>query len=252
MSKWIHNLSGGPKEYLGRVAQDGEFIEIVPAMKYEFSVDQDLLTDLIAGSVKISADGSTDLAGGPALHVNYLVHEDPTPRDSAGRPIGRNAVTNEGWSYQIQAVEFTTSKLGGYYNRSVAGVDLGFITHKIFDDQGVEITDAQNEGLAVMTQMDWMVNHEIEMIGGQIFHAAPPTGDCRIWITAAPGILNINFGTGGMNMKHVSVGSRVDANGRAAKYLPTTPPGINRFRITMKHDQGLVYTGMILFEMFKP
>lgn len=172
--------------------------------------------------------------------------------DSQGRKITKPAATSIlSGAYQLHAVEFTTSKLNSIYNKNDSGVDLGFSTVKLYKEDGSEITTEGEENLAVKTVVDWMTTHPLEIIGGSLYHAVPPTSDCRMWIVAAPGILNVTFGQGGINLKHVGAGSTVRADGRATKYLPIVPGGINKMRLTFRHSQGLVYNAMMLFELFK-
>lgn len=252
MGLWIHNLSGESKTYQGRPIPAGEFFEIPDNLKSEYRHDFDLLQDLLNGVVVMSLNGIADYVGSPSKQIDFLKEIDPTPRDSTGRPITRRAITNDGWHYQLHQLEFTTAKLNSIYNKDENGNDLGFGTIKLFKEDGSEITDQAEENLAVKTQVDWMTNHEMDIIGGQLYQAAPPAQDCRLWIIAAPGILNLKFGQGGINLKHAPAGGAVNADGRAAKYLPPSPAGINKFRLIFKHPAGFNHNAMMLFELFKP
>lgn len=252
MSKWIHNLTSDEKEYQGRPIAANSYFQIPDNLLVEYRNDLVLLADLVSGAVKMSANGSSDLVGSGSAHIDFLKDVDPTPRDSTGRPITRRAITNDGWHYQLHQLEFTTAKLNSIYNKDENGNDLGFGTIKLFKEDGSEITDQAEENLAVKTQVDWMTNHEMDIIGGQLYQAAPPAQDCRLWIIAAPGILNLRFGQGGINLKHAPAGGAVNADGRASKYLPPSPAGINKFRLIFKHPAGFNHNAMMLFELFKP
>jgi hypothetical protein len=177
----------------------------------------------------------------------------------SGVPLGRAAVTKTGWHFQLHSVEITTAKWNGYYNKKINPVtleltELGYVTYKLYDADRVEITDEANIATAVFTVVDWCVDHEMEIVGVIFTQVAPPTTDVRMWTSAAPGIANVPFGQGGLNLKNIGVGGVVDADGLAAKYMhPTIPmPGINKFRTMLKHDAGVQHTFQLLYKLFKP
>jgi len=180
------------------------------------------------------------------------------PTDREGAMIIRTKAAAAGWSFQLHSLEFTTAKLGGYYNKQVnptTGVetDLGFCTYKLFDPQGVEITSEENEGAAVHTRLDWKVNHDMEVRGTVYTHSANALQDCRLYVIAAPGIANIAFGQGGLNLKHVPGGQAFTAEGGTAKFLSATLPivGVNRFRLLFKHPAGFQHSGQLHFMLYK-
>ena len=75
-----------------------------------------------------------------------------------------------------------------------------------------------------------------------------------MYVIAAPGIADIHFGTGGINLKHFPAGSIGDADGESAKYMHPTNPvaGANKFRLILEHEVGMQHTFQIIFRLFKP
>ena len=246
----VKNTKETADTWVGMMIEPNAYYTIDPIELSRWQTDSKVLTDLGSGDLVFNDDIQDILDPGTA--INLLLQKDPTPRDSTGRPITRRAITNDGWHYQLHCLEFQTSKLGSIYNKDENGNDLGFGSVKLFKEDGSEITLEAEENQAVTTQVDWMTNHEMDIIGGQLYQAAPPVGDCRLWIIAAPGILNLKFGQGGINLKHAPAGGAVNADGRASKYLPPSPAGINKFRLIFKHPAGLQHSAMMLFELFKP
>lgn len=246
----VKNTKTEADSWVGMLIEPNAYYTIEPFELSRWQSSSKVLTDLGSGDLILN-DEIADVTD-VAKAIGLLLGKDPTPRDSTGRPITRRAITNDGWHYQLHCLEFQTSKLNSVYNKDENGNDLGFGSIKLFKEDGSEITLEAEENLAVKTQVDWMTNHEMDIIGGQLYQAAPPVGDCRLWIIAAPGILNLKFGQGGINLKYAPAGGAVNADGRASKYLPPSPAGINKFRLIFKHPAGLQHSAMMLFELFKP
>lgn len=246
----VKNTKAEADSWAGMLIEPGAYYTIQSSELFTWQNAAKVLTDIASGALVMN-DEAADIVD-VATAMNYLLGVDTAPKDSQGRPITKPAVTSIlNGSYQLHALEFQTSKLGSIYNKDENGNDLGFATIKLYKEDGTEITDVADEGLAVKTVVDWMTSHALEIIGGELYHAVAPTGDCRLWIIAAPGILNVKFGQGGINLRHVGAGSTVRADGRATKYLPTSPAGINKMRLILKHEAGLSYNAMMLFELFK-
>ena len=181
------------------------------------------------------------------------------PKDTSDVPLSRTTVTKIGWHFQLHSIEITTAKWNGFHNKKINPItlvisDLGFVTYKLFDASQAQITDEANIADARITQMDWCVDHEMEIVGAIFSQNNAPTTDIYMWTFAAPGIANVPFGQGGLNLKLIGTGGTVDADGKAAKYLHPSIPmaGINKFRTILKHDAGVQHTFQLSYKLFKP
>lgn len=206
----------------------------------------------------LSLDDTTLLGALIAAHVNTPLPYAVPPSDNEDAPIVRLKAAAPGWFFQIHSVEFTTAKFGGYYSKKVNPVtgeetDTFFCTHRIYNAAGDEITSEANQGNAVQTQVDWQVNHDMEIRGSMFTHAEKATQDCRMWVFAAPGIANVPFAIGGLNLRHLPSEEAFTAEGGTAKFLSATVPmaGINKFRLLFKHPAGFQHTGQIHFMLYK-
>ena len=180
-------------------------------------------------------------------------------RDSDGSQLSRSKVTTSGWHFQISPIEVKTCTWQGFHHKVMNPVTLvetesGFVTHKLYDANRVEITDPEQALTAKYTVIDWCTNHELEIVGAILTQASPPETDIYMYTSGAPGILNVPFGTGGINLKCLGIGGVIDADGKAAKYLhPSVPiPGLNKFRTVIVHDVGVVHQFQIIYKLFKP
>lgn len=205
--------------------------------------------DLDNGLVSLS-DDVREYTGDSAWE---MIEDFLDARDASGRKISRGSITIEGWHYQLLSVEVTTSKYGGFYNKDYSGNDLGFVTHKIYDASDVEITSGTNEANAVRTEVWIRPSHDFEAIGGILSQASAPSSDIRLWVTGLPGVANIKFATGGVNLKHSGTSPYRVTDGRAAKYLQyiSAYPDANAFKLVLKHDAGVHHTFQLHLEIFK-
>jgi hypothetical protein len=206
----------------------------------------------------LSLDDTATLSALVAAHVNTPLPYATPPSDNEDAPIVRLKAAAPGWYFQIHSVEFTTAKYGGFYSKKVdaaTGVetDTGFCTHKIYDAAGAEITSGAGEGNAVHTRIDWQVNHDMEIRGSMFTHAEKALQDCRMWVFAAPGIVNIPFAVGGLNLRHLPSEEAFTAEGGTAKFLSATVPmvGVNKFRLLLKHPAGFQHMGQLHFMLYK-
>lgn len=223
-------------------------IEVVEIFKWQGN--DKVIADLSSGDLLIG-DGVTYKSGANAA-INFLLGADVSPRDPTGRMIVRSAITIDGFSAQFHSFGFKTSSIGSIYNKDSAGNDLGFTTLKLYDVDGVEITDPLNEGDAVKTVIDWMPSFDYEIVGGQLFQSGPPAGDVYLWLIGLPGILNVGFTDGGLNLKLAGDGGVADFDGRASKFLPYNGgAGTNKLRLILKHAAGLQHEAQLLLELFK-
>lgn len=193
-------------------------------------------------------------------HVNTPLPDDEVktvaldgPKDVTNRLIVRPAATISGWHYQVFTVGITTSKYGGYYCKDEDGTDITFASHKIYDSNGDEITSSANEANAVKTCVWFRPNHDYEIIGARYAQAEAPSTDVRVWVIGLPGVANVKFSRGGINLKHVGAGTISMADGRAAKYLQynALSADANSFKLTFRHDAGVQHECQVSFELFK-
>lgn len=220
----------------------------------EISTWQDsdkVMTDLSSGDLTISDGVSWKAAGSEA--IQFLLGIDSNPKDTTGRPINRLAATIEGFHYQLLSVEVTTADKDGFWCKDEDGSDVGFVTHKIYDDNDDEITDAANEGNAVKTVIWIRPTHAYEVIGAIFGQSAPPSTDIRLFATGLPDIANVRFARGGINLKHAGEGTYQLTDGRASKYLSYNAgvPDLNAFKFTLLHGLGVQHTFQISMEIFK-
>lgn len=218
---------------------------------FKWQGDNKVISDLSSGDLLIG-DG-TAYKSGAANAVNFLLGSDTSPKDAAGRTIMRPAATIDGWHYQLFSVEITTADKDGFYCKDEDGNDVGFITHKIYDANGDEITDAANEGNAVKTCVWVRPTHHYEIIGAIFAQEAAPTTNIRLFATGLPGIYNIRFARGGINLRHLGVGVYQLTDGRASKYLAYNAQvaDANSFKFTLLHNTGTQHTFMLNLELFK-
>lgn len=232
------------------IAAAGEY-DLQASEIFKWQSDDKVIADLTSGDLLIG-DG-VNYKSGASDAVNFLIGADTEPRDVTGRKIVRSAITNEGWAAQFHALSFQTSKLNSVYNKDENGNDLGFTSLKLYDANGAEITDAQNEASAVKTVVDWQPNHDFDIVGGQLFQAAAPSEDVYLWVIALPGILNLKFSQGGVNLKLSGGGGIADFDGRASKFMPYNGGmGTNKFRLVIKHSAGFQHELQLVLEIFKP
>lgn len=252
MTRYVHNKTSSTKTYSGQEISANSYYEIPSNFIFDFSTDDTLLSDIASGDSAISKDGATDISG-VSNQIDYLKNGVLEPRDLTNRQIVRLAATVNGWHYQLLAVEITTAKKDGFYCKDDNGNDTGFITHKIYDANESEITDSANEGQAVKTKFWIRPTHDYEVIGAIFGQNSVPTDDIRLWVTALPGIYNIKFSRGGINLKHAGSGVYQLADGRASKYLAYNAQAAdaNSFLFTVKHPEGIQHTFQVCLEIYR-
>lgn len=180
------------------------------------------------------------------------------PTDTDGSVLNRAKTTKTGWHYQPHCIEFQTSDLGSNYNKDSDGNDLGFTTLKLYNSSNEEITSQATADLTcVKTVIDWMPNHDYEIIGGKYFHASLPAQDLRLWVIGIPDIPSqyggsVPFSQGGINLRYVGTGNGLDTDGRSSKFLPYHAVNkTNKLRVILKHSAGFKHKGMFIWEIYK-
>lgn len=251
MAKYIHNKTESTKIYEGVECAADAFLLIPDAKLAQYANSDFVIEELAAGNAKMSGDGTTDLSGGASDQINFL--KDYKPVDAAGRPVVRPAITIEGWGAQFHSVGFTVGLKDSVYNKDDAGNDLGFATMKFYDASGVEQTTQEDiTANAVKTVLTWMPTHDYEIIGGQLNQDAKPASNVYMWAKGLPGILNVMFAQGGLNLKLCPAGNIVDFDGKASKFLPyNAGAGTNKFDFIFKHNTGVQHELQFLLKIFK-
>ena len=192
----------------------------------------------------LSSGDQTILAALVAAHTGSF-RPTETPTDDEGAIIFRQKAAAAGWTLQLHSIEFQTSELDGLYNKTVnintgAESDLGFATQKLYDVAGNEIVTGLGETLCVQTRIDWCTNFDIAVRAASLSQIAQPASDIRCWVAIAPGIANKKLADGGMNLRSFGAGQFINVEGVASKFLSASSPvpGINKFRLILKHPPG--------------
>lgn len=169
-------------------------------------------------------------------------------RDTDGALITRIKAAKKGWSFLALPPEITTSTIGGtLFCKDSLGNDIPGFTCKIYDANGVEITDPGlanvNLSSCVKTVLDFEAAYDYELIGGSLRINSNPAQDLRLWIVGAPDIPAAMGGSkefaSGVNLKFLAPNSSFDIDGRVTKYIkydPTTHQG--KLRLVLKHAAG--------------
>lgn len=169
--------------------------------------------------------------------------------------VVRNKIAIKGSSYRLIPAEVTTAKYNGLFSQDYAGNNRTFITHKIYDSNGNEITDSQNEGNAVKSIIDFEPTYDLEIIGGECNQKTTPTTDIRIWAIAVPDVAAQYGGSkemvGGINLKYIDATSKISIDGKASKFMAYNATyHTNKIRFIIKYDQGVQHDLMIILHYF--
>ena len=194
----------------------------------------------------------TELTGAQA--INFLM--DQTEKDSDGALLSRVKYTRTGWQFHKMGVEFTTSKLGSIVNTDDQGNNLGFGVIKLYDTNGVEITDQANEGNAVKTIVDIEPTFDYEIMGGSLKQISRPTMPVYAYVIAVPDVPKVLGGQKDficcLNLEFIGDLDSVDADGRTAKLLQYDATyHTNKIRVVMNHNAGYQHRAMMVLELFK-
>lgn len=178
------------------------------------------------------------------------------PKDNDEAIITRPKAAKAGWTYFLNPVEFTTSKLDSVHSKKHDGNNRSNATYKIYDANDVEITAVENESNAVKTVVDYEPTHDYEIIGGQLQQHTKPATNIRLWVVGVPDVPE-NYGgskemVGGVNLKFIDPTDKVNADGRVSKYMAySSTYHTNKLRLILKHNPGIQHEVMMIFEMFK-
>lgn len=185
------------------------------------------------------------------FETNYKPNGNKPMSDSDGNQFTRAKITQSGWYFQLHSIEVTTGKTTAHVNKDRFGNTLGFCTTTLYDaSRNVTLTEA----LAKFTKVVWAPTHDLMALNGILTQAAPPASDTYLWVTASPGVADIPFGQGGINLKLAGTGSSINADGKAPKVLSYIPayPTANAFEIFVEHALLLQHQFQLHLGIFRP
>ncbi len=264
MSKYIKNVSGSDKTWLGQLITNGSYYEIPATLATTWSSDSELLVSIANGDALVTKDdsGNNDITDVNSA-INYL-KDSIQETDTTGRLIVRYAATIKGWHYQAHCVQFEVNKLGSIYNKDADGNDLGISTIKIYDDQGDECTtqgSADTDG--VKTVVKWAPDFDFEIISGNVRQISKETVDTYVHVRAqvATGLaapndfLAVPFTQGGINLNYIGADEVLKTDGRASKLISAGTNG-DYFEIICNYEADLLtntnrHKMSLIFEIYK-
>jgi len=264
MIKYIKNATQNTITYLGQDIFTGSYYEIPAAKELALSNNSALLTDIANGIAVISkTDDSSGNITDISTAINYLKNIDSSQRDSDGAVLSRAKITTTGWHYQIQGVEFETSKLDSLHSKKADNSDYGFTVMKFHElISGVETEITGNnlnqqylDANCIKTLMDWETNYDIEILGGMLKQATATTEDIRLWVIGVPDVPEAYGGSKSfvtnVNLKYLD-GTGVKVDGKTAKYLTYSAQNhTSKIRLIFRHPVGCNHKLLMIFELFK-
>lgn len=191
------------------------------------------------------------------FETNYKTSANVTYSDADGAALGRTKVTQSGWQYHLQGLEFTTADRDSVVNKDENGNDLGFATMKLYDANGDEVTTELGESSAVKTVIDWEPTFDYEILGGTIRSAANIVEDIYAYVIAVPDIPKAFGGSKDficcLNLKFIGANDKIEADGRAAKKMIYDAVNhTNKIRVVLTHPAGIKRSLSLVLELFKP
>lgn len=226
---------------------------------YAFSFESDNTTDIPKEfrqyPIFTESEMKVIIEEGSALEKT--TYKTPPPTDEDNVALARTKVTQSGWQYHLQGIEFTTSDRNSIVNRDSNGQDLGFATMKIYDDQGAEITTELGELGAVKTVIDWEPPFDYEVLGGTIRNTADIVEDIYAYVVAVPDVPKAFGGSKDficcINLKFIGANDKLEADGRAAKKMIYDEVNhTNKIRVILTHPAGVKRSLSLVLEVFKP
>jgi hypothetical protein len=261
LNKWLHNLSGVTKNYGHGDILDGAFYQIPSiAVRDRLASLESLFSDVSNGDIKLSLDGSTDYEGNSTAHWLLLIDGEVSIKQK-DPDTGMLSTTPKwapvGWVQRFHEIEFKTSQTNSIHDKTWQNVDTGFSSIKFYNAAGDEITD---QGVidtdCVRTEYDFMPPFDYAIKSGMIAQITPPDSAVYLWAIGAPGIANIDFCNGGINLEFVAARSLVGLEGTAATVLYYSHPllgpgaGTNKVRFIVRHSAGLKHRIQVILEYF--
>jgi hypothetical protein len=163
-----------------------------------------------------------------------------------------------GWLQVYHEIEFKTSQLNSIHDKGFDNVDTGFSSIKFYDAAGDELTiQADIDTDCVRTEYDFMPDHDYAIKSGMVAQISSPNEPVYLWALGAPGLANIPFCDGGINLEFIDGKTLVGLDGTAATILYYSHPklgdgaGTNKIRFIVRHSAGFKHRIQAIFEYFK-
>lgn len=202
------------------------------------------------------------------------------PKDSDGRPLTRDVVTEPDWHYSPRSLDFYTSKLKSLYNRSHlcdpsnlttggtidGSLDLGDAWMHFFDGTNTELIQGQDEldadfqtrltGNCTKTVIEFEPPWDYDVIGAKLQIRNPPADRAYFWFVAAPDIPTMYGGSvvfmgGGMNLHFFSEYETFYCDAKTVsrvQYDPTYHSG--KIAIFAKHNVGVQIGIQMIYKFY--
>lgn len=250
MAKWIKNVSGETRSFVGTEVTDGSFHQISASKEIAFMENASILSWVANGDAQMSEDGSTVITD-PGVGIQFLNGYQKV-RDTDGAEMTRIKMFKSGVAVRFHFFSFKTSDLtNGVYHKKLDGeTNLNWITYKIFDSNGDEITDAENESQATRTTLDWeptSINYEI--VGGKFYQTERPAGNVYCWVVGVPDVPEAYGGSipfcNSTNLKIMSSGMAFETDGRVPKSMIYDATNhTSKLRFIFEHGAGIQHECM--------
>lgn len=252
----IKNQTANQLSYVGTtvlVSANGNS-SVAPSSQWSLAQDSQFLADVQLGFVTIN-DGVSDYSFYSALeYVSRILTA--TQVDSDNATIMRVKQCPTGWTYQMRSFEMKTATLASLFNQDYLGNSLYDISIKFYDVSGTLITDPALQNTSVKMVADFEPTSDYYLIGGQLKVLSQPVADMRVSVVAVP---DLTYAQGGsrvmvqnVNMRYVTPGDRVNADGRAAKFLQYNASyHTNKLRFNVVHSAGEQISFGVFLESYK-
>lgn len=196
---WAKNTSGADKTWVGQLISNSAYYQIQDGERHLWQNDDTVLSDISSGNLTVAKDdsGTNDISG-VSDQLNWLKNIDPSPRDSDGAKLSRTKITQSGWTFDQRSVKFTTAKLSSVRSNKYDNSSWGDVTLTLYDAQGNQITQTQDEANCVKTIIDWEPNYDYDLIAGVANVITLPTGyakDAYMWNIFVPDLTPAQGGT---------------------------------------------------------
>jgi hypothetical protein len=176
--------------------------------------------------------------------------------DTDNAQIVRIKAAKKGWTYTATAFEFITAQIGSMIALNVDASSKSWVTLKIYDAAGVEITDPALQSNAVRTHVDFEPPYDYEVIGGEMRITPALSTDMRLFIIAVP---DVPYAYGGsrvmaenLNLRFLLPGNMFQVDGRVSKFLQASSTNhTNKLRLVFWHAAGVQENLMVTIEHFR-
>jgi hypothetical protein len=256
MAKWIKNISGETRSFVGVDVTNGSFYQIPASKEIAFMENADINTWVADGDAQMSEDGSTvitDVSAGIQFLYGY-----PSLRDSDGAPLSRVKIARSGTKFRLHCVDFKTADLDSMYDKKGDGTAYNCATLKLYDSSDDEITSGANEGNAVKTVITFEPpDIDYEIIGGGFVQEDPSSlnDPMRAWAIGVPTVPaqyggSIHFLTG-LRLDYVR-DAHFEMDGRVPKLMEYDETNhTSRFDFIFKHGTGVQHGICIFVEIYE-